>query len=520
MSPTDGVVATPHHLATRAGQRAFAQGGTAVDAALAAAAVLTVVYPHMCAIGGDAQALLALPGGRVQALSGSGAAARAADASLLRGEHSTMPIHGVHPITVPGLVAAWGDLHAAGGRLPWSALFADALALAEQGAPVAAALGRDLAALHPRLGTDPGLRAVFFRTDGRVLQTGDTLRQPALARSLRLLSNEGARTFYHGTLAERLVAGLRRLGSPLQPEDFAAHRSRWLQPLSTHFGGWQVLSNPPVAQGHVLMQLLQALQQLGLERADPLGPAAPTLARLCALTAAQRDTVLGDPEREPVDVAALLSAQRIKALVEQARDTSRALSPLQARPRPDGDTVAIVAQDAQGHAVTLIQSIFHAFGSGVLEPDTGIVCQNRGAAFTLDDGPARLVGGTRPPSTLTPSMLRRDGRLEIALGAMGGKSQPQILMQLLMRLAAGTAPADALAAPRWVVGTFGVGDETVALVEGAASADARAHLAASGLPVVVGADRDDRAGHAQFVRHRAGQALDSATDPRADGLAH
>lgn len=520
MSPTDGVVATPHHLATRAGQRAFAQGGTAVDAALAAAAVLTVVYPHMCAIGGDAQALLALPGGRVQALSGSGAAARAADASLLRSQHTTMPIHGVHPITVPGLVAAWADLHAAGGRLPWSAAFTDALQLAEQGTPVAAALGRDLAALHPRLSIDPGLRGVFFHPDGRVLQTGDTLRQPALARSLAQLSNEGARAFYKGELAERLVAGLRRLGAPLQDDDFAAHRSRWLEPLSTDFSGWQVLSNPPVAQGHVLMQLLQALKQLGLERADPLGPAAPTLARLCALTAAQRDTVLGDPERRPVDVPVLLGPRNINALVAQARDPAQALSPLQARPRPDGDTVTIVAQDAQGHAVTLIQSIFHAFGSGILEPDTGIVCQNRGAAFTLEDGPARLVGGTRPPSTLTPSMLRHNGRLEIALGAMGGKSQPQILMQLLMRLAAGAAPADALAAPRWVVGTFGVGTETVALVEGAASAETRAHLTASGLPVVVGDDRDDRAGHAQFVRHRAGQALDSATDPRADGLAH
>ncbi len=520
MSPTDGVVATPHHLATRAGERALALGGSAVDAALAAAAVLTVVYPHMCAIGGDAQALLALPGGRVRALSGSGAAARAADASLLRDQHATMPIHGVHPITVPGLVAAWGDLHAAGGRLPWSALFTDALALAEQGTPVAAALGRDLTALHLRLGTDPGLRGVFFHADGRVLQTGDTLRQPALARSLLQLSVDGARAFYEGELAGRFVAGLRRLGAPLQTDDFAAHHSQWLEPLSTRFGGWEVLSNPPVAQGHVLMQLLEALVRLGLERADPLGPAAATLTRLCALTAAQRDTVLGDPARGPVDLLSLLSPRTIDSLVAQAGDASQPLIPLQARPRPDGDTVAIVAQDAQGHAVTLIQSIFHAFGSGILEPDTGIVCQNRGAAFTLHDGPARLVGGTRPPSTLTPSMLRRDGRLEIALGAMGGKSQPQILMQLMMRLAAGTAPAEALAAPRWVVGTFGTGSETVALVEGAASAQTRAHLAASGMPVVVGADRDDRAGHAQFVRHRAGQALDSATDPRADGLAH
>ena len=176
MAPTEGLVATPHHLATRAGERALAQGGSAVDAAVAAAAVLTVVYPHMCALGGDAQALLALPGGAVRALSGSGAAARAADASLLRAHHTTMPIHGVHAITVPGLVAAWGDLHAAGGCLPWQALFTDALALAEEGTQVAAALGRDLAALHERLGTDAGLRDVFFHPDGTGINHWNTAR--------------------------------------------------------------------------------------------------------------------------------------------------------------------------------------------------------------------------------------------------------------------------------------------------------------------------------------------------------
>ena len=512
-----GAIATPHHLATQAGRRAFDAGGNAIDAAVAAATVLAVVYPHMCALSGDAQALLALPGGSVRALSGSGAAARAASAAALSATHAVMPVHGVHPITVPGLVAAWGDLHAAGGRLPWSSLFVEAIALAERGTPVAVTLGRDLQALQERLGRDPGLRGVFFDHDGRVLSTGETLRQPALAASLVILAGQGARAFYEGELAATFVHGLQALGSPLDMQDLARHRSEWLPPLAGPFGPWEVLTTPPVSQGHVLLQLLSALRMLDMERADPLGPAATCLARLCALTAHERDATLADPRHVRQDVDAWLSAATIERLVAHAMDMDRPLPSAPPRPRPDGDRVAIVAQDTEGYAVTLIQSVFHSFGAGVLEPATGIVCHNRGAAFTLDDGPARLVGGQRPPSTLTASMLRREGTVTAALGAMGGRGQPQILAQLLMRLAAGQSPSDALAAPRWVVGNYGQADEVVVLAEGAVPDQCREALAAAGLPLVIGAHHDDRAGHAQFVRRASTGQVESATDPRADG---
>ena len=512
-----GAIATPHHLATRAGRRAFDAGGNAIDAAIAAATVLAVVYPHMCALGGDAQALQALPGGTVRALSGSGAAARAASAVALSATHATMPVHGVHPITVPGLVAAWGDLHAAGGRLPWSALFADAIALAEQGTPVAVTLGRDLQALQERVRCDPGLRGVFFARDGRVLKTGETLRQPALARSLTTLAERGACEFYEGELAATFVRGLQALGSPLDMQDLSRHRSEWQAPLTGPFGPWEVLTTPPVSPGHVLLQLLSALRLLGLERADPLGPEAACLVRLCALTAQERDATLADPRHVRQEVDAWLAAATIERLATHARNLNRPLPSAPQQPRPDGDTVAIVAQDAEGYAVTLIQSVFHSFGAGVLEPSTGIVCHNRGAAFTLADGPALLMGGRRPPSTLTASMLRQEGSVTAALGAMGGRGQPQILMQLLMRLASGQPASEALAAPRWVVGNYGQGDEIVVLAEGAVSDSCCAALATSGLPLVIGADQDDRAGHAQFVGRASMGTIDSATDPRADG---
>ena len=386
MTVTKGAVAAPHFLATQAGNRAFGEGGSAVDAAIAAAAVLSVVYPHMCAPGGDVQALMARPGGAVKALSGSGAAAATANAAALRASHAVMPIHGVHPITVPGMVAAWGELHAAGGRLPWRSLFKEALVLAAEGVPVAPALGRDLQALQERLAKDAGLRAVFFHPDGRVLATGETLRQPALAASLSAIAEQGASAMYEGDLAARLVRGLRQLGAPLSLQDFAAHRSEWLEPLSGRFGALEVLSSPPVAQGFVLLQLLAALERMELGSADPLGPGATHLTRLCALTADTRDRCLADPRHVAVDVAGLLSPQHIENLVRHALDLSRPIVSAPSQSRPDGDTVAIVAMDADGYAVTLIQSIYHAFGSGILEPGTGIVCHNRGAAFTLHEG--------------------------------------------------------------------------------------------------------------------------------------
>lgn len=517
MKSTSGGIASPHALATQAGERALRDGGSAVDAAIAACAVLTVVYPHMCSIGGDIQALLATPDGRVRALSGSGAAAATASAQTLRKTHASMPIHGVHSVTVPGAIAAWADLHAEAGCLPWARLLDEAIRLAETGMPVASALGRDLDALQERLRLDRGLRGVFFHPDGRVMQAGERVRQPALAASLSSIATDGADAFYRGDVGERWLAGLQARGSALTRGDLARHRSRWHEPLGARFGPYEVLTTPPVSQGFVLLQLLSALRRLDLQTADPSGAAGTVLARLCAITADLRDRHLGDPEHVMVDLDVLLSQAAIDQLARAASDLTQPVPATPPRPRPNGDTVAIVAQDAQGHAVTVIQSIFHAFGAGMLEPSTGIVCQNRGAAFTLHDGPALLAGGRRPPSTLTASLLRRNGHVEAALGCMGGKSQPQILAQVLMRLLAGAAPADALAAPRWVVGTFGRGDENVVLAEAALRSEARQALSRVGLPLLLGSVRDDRVGHVQFVRTLEDGQFESATDPRGDG---
>jgi gamma-glutamyltranspeptidase/glutathione hydrolase len=515
-SGTVGTLATPHYFATRAGQRAFAAGGTAIDAAIAAATVLTVVYPHMSAIGGDVQALMARPGQQPIAVNGAGAAAGAATAESLRGNFASMPVFGVHPISVPGMVSAWQAMHGRAGRLPWSALFVDAIELAREGAPVAPALGRDIAALADRIGQDPGIRSVFFDSDGRPLAEGVLLVQPRLAETLEAISQQGAAALFGGDVGQRLVAGLRRLGSVLTVQDLAAHQTTFAPALSYNFRGVNVLTSPPNTQGFVLLQILKALERGG-RSGEALGDDAATLARLFALTALDREAYLADPRFVDVDIDYLVSDGHVDDLLRMASDAAVPIQFAPASRRADGDTVAIAAMDREGHAVTLIQSVFYAFGSGVLEPDTGILCHNRGAAFSLDPAmPSLLVGGRRPPSTLTPALLSGPDGVFTAIGTMGGKSQPQILVQHLVRLLAGLGPQACFDLPRWVVGAFAADGSEATLIEASVPAPIRALLSKAGLPIVIGSQRDDRVGHSQMVMRR-GDTLVSATDPRGDG---
>jgi gamma-glutamyltranspeptidase/glutathione hydrolase len=477
---TAGAVATPHALATQAGAAALRAGGSAVDAALAAAATVAVVYPHMNAIGGDVMALLHAPDGGVTVVNGSGAAAAAVDPDALG---DVMPARGVAPITVPGAVRAWETLHGLGARLPWAALFSDAIACARDGVEVAPSLARALDGTEVAL--DVG---------------GGRLRQPALARTLSALADDGADALYGGPVGAALVGGLQALGSPLVLEDLAAHRSEVVAPLRGRYRGEELLTAPPNSQGHVLLEVAAALELYD----DPVDAA--FLARLFALAGADRDRWLADPRTGDVPIAWLLSGEHAVELLDGAR---AALGPAAARrapARPTGDTIAVVAADADGWAVSLIQSVFWAFGSGIVEPATGILCHNRGASFTLRPGsPNRLAGGRRPLHTLMPVLTRRDGRLTGVHGTMGGHAQPQIHLQLLARLLDGASPQEAIAAPRFTV----YGD----LVEAESPAP-------PGLPVDVDlGPRSEAVGHAQLIRIAPDGAFAAASDPRADGTA-
>ena len=513
-------LATPHAVATAAGEKAFRAGGTAIDAALAAAAALSVVYPHNCSIGGDVIALVSTPGKGTVAVDGSGAAAARTDADALRARYRRMPVTGAQAVTVPGALAAWETIHALGGRRPLARALDDAIEAAGGGIPVAGSLARALAANAGLLGADPGMRGVFF-ADEEPLAPGATLRQPALARSLEALAADGASAFYDGPLGESVVATLRSLGSALQTTDLHDHGTGSATPLRRPFRGLEVLTAPPASQGFVLLEILAAVDALGLAGPlDPLDGDAPLLAEIARLATLDRDLHLADPRLARVPIEELLGDVRARDLADRALRRVRRGGPAGAAiaaPRPRGDTVAVVAADAAGHAVSLIQSNFHFFGSGILDPATGIICHNRGASFVLDPScPNVIAPGKRPLHTLMPVLVEESGELWAANGTMGGTVQPQIHAQVLLRLLAGASPQEAVGAPRWVVD--GSGAERVS-VEARVPEAARSALGAAGYGLEALPDLDEEVGHAQCLTRSPDGALVAASDPRSDGAA-
>lgn len=481
-------VASPHGLASAEGADVLRDGGNAVDAALAAAAVLAVVLPNQCAIGGDLIALVGLPDGSAHVLNASGRAPAGVDVESLRARGDRVPVAGAPSVTVPGVVDGWHELARRWGTRPLTAPLRLAAGVARDGVPVSAGLARDLAGESARIIADAGLAEVLA-PGGSVLRQGQALRQPRLAGTLDLLADGGRDAFYTGEVATSLANTLRADGSAITVDDFSTHVSTLEEPLGTRFGGEEYLSSGGNTQGGFFLAGLREIEDLG-RLLDPLGPDAGLLCRILTRQSTARDARLGDPAHGP---------------------------------EPGGDTVAIVAADGSGQWVSLIQSVFHAFGAGLLDPATGVLLHNRGAAFDLAPGsPALLAGGRRPPHTLMPVLVRDAGtaRLVGAHGTMGGRAQPQIHAHLALHLALGRGVLDAVSTPRWLAGRMEAGGTETSTVqyEQDLPEPARRSLAGTGLPLRALPARNDGAGHAQLIRRRAGR-LDVATDPRADGAA-
>ncbi|WP_214105909.1 gamma-glutamyltransferase [Acrocarpospora catenulata] len=491
-------LAAPHRAAIDAGRHAVSARGNALDAALAAATALTVVYPHQCALGGDLVALVrqAGPDGpETTAVVSAGAAPAALTSDRLPGP--AMPRQGPHTVTVPGVVAGWQALAGLGARLPLSDSLRYAQGLAERGSTVTDGLRRALDSRGEAVLADPGLRALFA-PDGDLLPTGARFTQPALARTLAHLADDPA-SFYHGEIAERLVAGLRATGGLHTAADFAAHQAEVVPALSARIGQDTWWAAPPPTAGPLLLGVASAA-------------ASGSLLDACLRAIQVRASHLGDPRTAPVNIPAILALNPLALATAPGSE-----------PPAHGDTVAISASDDSGLSVVLIQSVFQTFGAGLLEPETGIVLHNRGAAFSLDPaGPARLTPGSRPPHTLCPLIVDSpDGVL--AIGCQGGRAQPWILAQVAPVLLAdpGKDPAEVLAEPRWVVGDVDLGhDRTTLVAEPGLDAVLRA-ARSMGLPVDERTGPEDIAGHVQLTRRRVGPdgttRLDAASDPRADG---
>lgn len=491
-------LAAPHPEAIAAGERAVAAGGNALDAALAAAVMLTVVYPHQCALGGDLIALVRTPAGETTAVIAAGTAPAA-----IAGAASTwseVPRQGAHAVTVPGMVAGWREIARIGSRHGLSPAFTDAATVADGGFPVSAGLARALVSRVDAVGADPGMRAVFAPT-GTPLGQGDTLRQPALAATLRTLA-EDPDDFYLGGIARSLVQTLRAGGGTHTAEDFSGYVAEVIPALTRTIGEqtWHVA--PPPSVGPVLIGVVAAASE-----STNASPSGPRLVDAAIRGVHARAAALGDPRAADVDLDVLLDL------------AVHGVAPAFAEPRPLGDTAAVTALDDEGWGVTIVQSVYQTFGAGLLDPGTGIVLHNRGSAFSIDPAsPAAVRPGARPPHTLCPAIVDAPDATVVA-GCQGGRAQAWILSQILPEAVdAEQALSDILDRPRWVVGDRDLGQPELSLVaEPGVAAEVLDRASENGLPVVRFPGRADEAGHVQLVRRARGE-ITSASDPRADGV--
>lgn len=523
-----GAAVTPHATATQAAQQALEDGGNAVDAALAAAAMLTVLYPNQCSIGGDAIAMVGTADGSAHVVNGTGASAQFLDPADYRDGEGHVPVSGAKSVTVPGLLSAWEMLADVWANRPLSAALHPAATAAAEGVPVAPGVHRDLVREQCLLRQDPGCSEAFFR-DGEVLGIGQTLLQGRLAESLRALAEDGTRAFYSGPLGRSLLHTLRNYGSDLTLEDFSRHTSTVETPLATHFNGEEYLSAGGNSQGTFFLQGLAALNSVAEQTGripDPVGEEAPVIARILAASAKDRDRLLGDPRYSRIPFTDLLSRKAAAATASSALSGRQltASTPGHGYGRRSGDTVAIVTADSEGNWVSLIQSAFHAFGSAVLDPKTGILLHNRGASFSLRPGAANeLAAARKPPHSLMPVLVRRDGRLIGAHGTMGGRAQPQIHTHLALNLALGLSPAKATERPRWIIGQMEAGptaaNEAVTIsAEEAVTQQSLQALADAGFQTKKLPPLDDAVGHLQVVRQDREGSFAIGSDPRSDGL--
>ena len=521
-----GLVATPHALASEAGRNAFRRGGNALDAAIAAAATIAVVYPHMNGIGGDNVWLIYDAGRRrLRALNAIGRSAAAVELADYRARFGPAipPRGGAAALTVPGAVSGWWEAHVysrdvMGSPVSWRALLDDAIAHARDGFGLSAGQRRVTAATGELFGgdADAGVRATLWPLYHPDRLGGERFVQAALATTLTRLADDGAEAFYRGALGRRIAEGAAGAGSPLAAGDFAEHRADWVEPLRLGYRGGEAATFPPPTQGFAalaILSLLEGFDVAALDDADHVHLAVEAT----KLAFEDRERYLTDPALADVPVARCLDRERLAA--RRARISRRVAMPTDARSTV-GDTIAIVAADAAGNAVSVIQSLYHEFGSGIVAGDTGVLLQNRGAFFSLDERhPNRLAPRKRTAHTLIPSMYLVDGRPRFVYGTMGGDGQPQTQAALVTRVIdRGLGPQAAVEAPRWLFGrTWGDASRALRL-EGRFAPDVAGELRRRGHDVHVVEDWSDVMGHAQLIRVDA-DGLVGASDPRADGAA-
>jgi gamma-glutamyltranspeptidase/glutathione hydrolase len=420
---TEGMAATSHPLATQVALDVLKAGGTAADAAVAAVAVLGVVEPHMTGIGGDCFCLVSRPGAPVWGYNGSGRAPKAIRAQALRDQGMTaIGLDSAHAVTVPGAVEAWAAILKAHGRFGLDKALEPAIRYAEMGFPVAPRVASDWSGEVQRLARHAGA-ARHYLPKGKAPAVGDIATAPALAGTLRAIAENGPAAFYKGAVAEEIAATVQAMGGVMTPDDLAAHTGDVVEPISTNYRGYDVVEIPPNGQGLGALVLLNILERFDLAKLDPSGPERTHLhVEAGRMAYAVRDTHIADPGTMRVPVPALLDKGFARSLADRIDPTKR--SALPTAPVPGSDTVYLTVVDRDRMAVSLINSLYNAFGVGAATPESGILLQNRGACFVLDlDHPNCIGPGKRSMHTIIPAMMMKNGECVMSFGVMGGSYQ-------------------------------------------------------------------------------------------------
>ena len=514
------MVTAPHAQAARVGAHVLSQGGSAADAAVAVGATLAVLYPHMTGIGGDAFWIYhdAMTRATI-AYNGSGRSAALATLQYYRDRGArSIPFRGpLAVLTVPGAVDAWCALHGRFGRMEMDRLLAPAISFARDGTQPARSVAKSLEEERVWLEQDAGAKGIFCTQAG----TRDFIAQPALARTLEMIARKGRGWFYQGEAAATVSAWAESAGSPLRAGDFAAHAGMETQPLATALSGFESLTTPPNSQGLTLLVAQQIMEaRFGAQfPADCTGELVHHAVEAAKIAYEVRDRYVGDPEAFPLPKQLRDTGEIARIGATPIADTASARS---ATVGGDGDTTYFACVDNAGNAVSYIQSLYHHFGAAVAVPALGLVLQNRGIAFTLDEGQIRsLVPNRRPFHTLMPAMLCKEGLPAVIYGSMGGDAQPQIGLALSIRMARlGETPQAAIDAPRWRWSSEAAGPAGGVAVERRMPQECIEELRARGHRVTVLGDWEESMGHAgAIVLDRARGVFVGAADPRSDGAA-
>ena len=508
-------VATSHPLSTLTAIAMLRAGGNAVDAGIAAVAVQCVVDPLMTGIGGDCFALYAPAGAAVPvAIDGSGRAPAAATPEWYAERGVSIAPTSPHAVTVPGAVAAWDRLLREHGTKSLGEVLAPAIGYAEDGFVVQSRVAWDWARCVPRVAGDPDAAAVYLR-DGKAPPVGSIIRLPHLAATLRKIAQEGPKGFYEGPVARDMVGKLQRLGGLHTLEDFAAARADAVTPVSTRYRGYDVYECPPAGQGLAALMMLNVLApyQVGaLSDLDRIH----LFAEACKQAYHHRDALFGDADLARVPISHLLSEAWHAAArgdIDMARAREPVLYPEAAEAVAHKDTVYLCVVDRDGNALSLINSVFQGFGSGILAPESGVLLHNRGLSFRTEAGHPNSIGpGKRPMHTIIPGMVMKEGRAVAPFGVMGGHYQAMGHVELLTGLIdRGLDVQEALDAPRSFA--YGGGLE----LENGIPDAVMAGLRERGHPVLR-APLPLGGGQVIWIDRQAG-TLAAGSDPRKDGSA-